>query len=965
MRRLLLLTILTCALATHVVGFQSAEARSALPDGPEHEYAIPAGVAAAETSPLFRTHDNSEFRTAVTNWGILGNWSLDLIDSSTLGTSDTLPAPSFESPPGSGINYLFEAGLWVGGMVDGDTLVSTANMDWPPRDELRPPLSSPPVFTDTLGDEEFRSVVFDTLTDPSIVNDDEIDGVHRPLPIRVELVTRLVDEPAFGQGLIVEATITNIGTQLVEDLWMGWHADADVGLYSRSNRWRDDLSGFRDTMVDIDGNNYDIAAAWSADNDGDPDSTTLLFTDESPTKLFGVMYLGSTPALPMASFNWWQVAFVQAYDWGPSRDPADTNSDGGFGRMQGDAARYDRMANGEIDYDQVYSALNFTADGWTPPTETSIATDIANGTDTRFLLTRGAIDLAPGETITTAWAFALGHSFHTDPLNFTDHFDAVDPESFVAGLNFAPFDSTVARLIELWETDFRAAPVGPPPDVHIASWSDSTATVAWSSKATQRLAGFTVYRSLDSTSFTGSPIANIDRDDTTFTDSGLSQTSRYFYVVRSVDSLGREGIPSPPVDVIPNRPTEPLLLSAERGNGAVHLSWVSPSEPDVVAHRIYRREDGQNWQLIGTTYADESATDGTAQNAIPYQYRIKAVSALKTESFPSNSVLGVAFSFIGDPLVLDHTLSGPTSLTNKDSVAAVWLRITNGINAEYRDADPLTTAPLELDVYNTHPATIIVADGRQAPQPNATEQSDIYMYGDGVAIWTGRDLFNESLVNSEFVFFGPGDFAYDNFGITGAYYPRVLRSHPTRPNAEFIGARSTVAGLPSLNVDSSRTDWGLNPALPSAGNAVPFVGHFLVDTVRAEIIYRYVSRDSTSSDLHNRAVGVVSKVSGVHGAALSFPLSYISDAESAAAINALLVRLGWVGDMPGDLDGDGTLTSVDLSIMIDYLFRGGSVTNVNNVDVNGDCSVNLVDVVVLIDALFFNGGPLQAGCVAP
>ncbi|MBD3297969.1 MAG: hypothetical protein GF341_04880 [candidate division Zixibacteria bacterium] len=965
MRRFPLLTILVCVLATLHATPQSASARSAPVDRPDGEYVIPAGVAAAETSPLFRTHENSQVRTAVTNWGVIGNWSLDLIDSSTLGTSDTLPAPSFESPPGSGINYLFEAGLWIGGIVAGDTLVSTANMDWPPRNELRPPLSSPPVFTDTLGDEEFRSVMFDTLTDPGIVDDDDIDGIHRPLPIRVELVTRLVDEPAFGQGLIVEATITNIGSESIDDFWVGWHTDADVGLYSNSNRWRDDISGFRDTTVAIDGNAYDIAAAWSADNDGDPDSTTLLFTDNSPTRLLGVMHLGSTPALPMASFNWWQLAFVQAYDWGPSRDPANTNSDGGFGRMEGDAARYDRMANGEIDYDQVYSALDFTADGWIPPTEASIATDIANGADTRFLLTRGAIDLAPGEAITTAWAFALGYSFHTDPLNFTDQFDADNPDAYIAGLNFAPFDTAMGRLIALWATDFNASPVGPPRDVHIESWNDSIATVAWRLKATERLAGYNIYRSLDPLTFSDPPVAMLSRSDDDFTDVGLSETSRYFYVVRSVDSMGREGIASPPVDVIPNRPMKPLLLSAERGNGAVHLSWVPPSETDVVAHRIYRSEDGQNWQIVGTTYADGSATDGTAQNATPYQYRIGAVTALKTESFPSNSVLGVAFSFAGDPLVIDHTLSGPTSLTDKDSVAAVWQRITDGIMAEYRNADPLTTAPFELDVYNTHPAAIIVADGRQAPQASAKEQSDIYMYGDGVSIWTGRDLFNENLVNDDFVFFNPGDFAYDNFGITGAYYPRVLRSHPTRPNAEFIGARSTVVGLPSLSVDSSRTDWGLNPALPSAGNAVPFVGYFLVDTARAEIIYRYVSRDSTTSDLHNQAVGVVSKVPGVHGAALSVPLSYIEDAESAAAINALLVRLGWIGDMPGDLDGDGALTSVDLSIMIDYLFRGGSVTNINNVDVNGDCSVNLVDVVVLVDALFFNGGPLQAGCVAP
>ncbi|GAB4318790.1 MAG: hypothetical protein Kow0074_08200 [Candidatus Zixiibacteriota bacterium] len=961
MKRLTFSTIVVCILALQLMWPLTVGAANVGPDGTIR----PAVAAATETSPLYQLHQNGVFRSTVTNWGVIGNYSLELVDSSSLGTTDTLPAPSFESPPGSGVNYLFEAGLWVGGIVDGDTLVSTANMDWPPQYEIHPPLLSPPVFTDTLGDEEFRTVAFDTLTDPAVVDEDDFDGPHRPLPIRVEITTHLVDDLSYGRGLIVEAAVTNIGTQTINGLWIGWHTDADVGHTEDPNRWMDDISGFRETTVEIDGQSYDIAAGWSADNNGDPDTAAMLFTDASPLGAFGVMHLASDPELPFESFNWWRIAFVRAYDWGPSKDPGDTNSGGGFGRMEGDAARYDRMANGEVDYDQVYSALDFTADGWNPPTDHAVAVDFANGVDTRFLLSRGSIDLTAGATVRTFWAFALGDRFHTDPNNYTDRFDAEQPDSYLAHLNLAAFDTAMAHLVRLWDTDFNAAPVGPPRDVHIETWCDSSATVTWRSKATRRLAGFALYRSLDSLGFTDPPIATLAPTDTTFTDTGLSQTSQYFYVVRSIDSLGRTGLASPVVDVIPNRPAAPLLLSATRGNGAVHLTWAPPVETDVVAHRLYRSEDSRTWQYLGITYADGYATDGTAENATPYWYRLGAVTTLKTESFPSNAIRGVAFSFTGDPLILDHTLSGPTSLTNKDSVAAVWQRITATVGSGYRDADPLTTAPFGLDVYDPHPAVFVVSDGRQAPQATAGEQSDIYLYGSGVSVWAGRDLFNDELINDGFVLFGPGDFAYDNFGITGAWYPRVLRSHPTRPNAEFIGARAVVSGMPSLMVDPARTDWGLNPALPSAGDAVPFVGYFLVDTTRADVIYRYVSRDSLTSDAHNQAVGVISKIPGVHAAAFSFPLSYIYDAQSSAAISALLVRLGWVGDRPGDLDGDGVLTTVDLSLMIDYLFRGGSISNVNNVDVNGDCAVNLIDVVILVDAIFFGGGPLVAGCAVP
>jgi hypothetical protein len=193
----------------------------------------------------------------------------------------------------------------------------------------------------------------------------------------------------------------------------------------------------------------------------------------------------------------------------------------------------------------------------------------------------------------------------------------------------------------------------------------------------------------------------------------------------------------------------------------------------------------------------------------------------------------------------------------------------------------------------------------------------------------------------------------------------VLLSHPTRTNAEFIAARSLNAAFPDLAADSTRTDWGLNPVLPKPGTAVPFVGFYDVDTARADVIYEYVSRDSAVSFSHRRAVGIVSKVPGVHAAVLSFPLSYVDEDAATGVVHTLLLRMGLVGDLPGDLDGDGFVTAIDLSLMIDYAFAGGSLTNVSNADVNGDCDVNLLDIVIVIDHLFMNGAPLMPGCAAP
>lgn len=919
----------------------------------------------ANSGPSYRIHANSHLRTTITNWGLIGNAQISsLIDSSTLGSADTLPAPSLETPPHSQIDYLFSAGLWVGGVAGGDTLVSTGASEWPPTYELHPGADGALQFGDLLGDEELTAHYTDTITDPAIVRADQVDGTHRSLPVRIRQTTRLVDDSAYDKGIVLEIVVTNIGTQIIKGLWLGWYVDADILHPSHPNSWLGDLSGHHTAVVTIDGHDVQVAAAWSADNDGDPDSASG-FDARSPTGVLGMMYLGGRPLLGDESFNWWNTGFSRAYDWGPSQAASDTNIYGGYGRAIGDRMKYRRMANREIDYDQVDAAIDKSAEGWIPSTTATIAKDFADGYDTRFLLTHGPVDLIPGDSVVAVWALVVAPSFHTDPSHFQTTFDAAAPQPYLAGLNFASLDTALARMKVLWDSRFHDATIGAPTGFAIAGWDDSTAEIRWHPRGTQRLSGYGLFRSLDSGSFFDPPIATLAPGDSSYSDSGLHREHTYFYTIRSIDSLGRLGASSPVIAVLPDRPLTPRLLSAHRGNRTITIDWQPATEPDVVSHRVDRRTGGSTWDQIGETAALSSYTDATADNAVVYEYRIQSVSALGTGSYPSAPLQGLAFAFDGLPLVIDETFSGPTSLTDKDSVAAVWRHLVWPLGAAYRDADPVTTLPFGLAVYDPHPATIVVTDGRYAMRPETPSQLALYQYAGGIAILTGRDLFNAAAITEGTIRFGPGDWPYDNIGITAAYYPRVLLSHPTRPNAEFIGAKSRVSPLPDLSVDPARTGWGLNPALPLPGDAIPFVGYFEVDTSKAEVIYTYQSRDGAASPSDGKAVGVISKVAGVHTAILAFPLSYMIETDAAETVARLLARLGWTREFPGDLTGDGSVQIDDVVMLIDYLYREGSITNPNNGDVNGDCRLNLVDVVTIINYIFRGGLALVNGCVAP
>jgi len=64
---------------------------------------------------------------------------------------------------------------------------------------------------------------------------------------------------------------------------------------------------------------------------------------------------------------------------------------------------------------------------------------VANGFDTRYLLSFGPFDVLPDSTLPLTFALVAGADFHTDPYNFNNYFDALDPEPWLKNLNLADF----------------------------------------------------------------------------------------------------------------------------------------------------------------------------------------------------------------------------------------------------------------------------------------------------------------------------------------------------------------------------------------------------------------------------------------------------------------------------------------------------------------------------------------------
>jgi len=211
--------------------------------------------------------------------------------------------------------------------------------------------------------------------------------------------------------------------------------DKDVGSVSAGSVYDDDITGFTHWVDSPAGHGYrdTVNLAWIADNDGDPRNGQYYFA--SVTGVAGTRVV-QAPGNLKFSFNWWVSNSNANQDWGPNK--ADTKvvfTAGNKGTPSGDIAKYAIMANGEFDFPQWESAIDHSAQGWLPPvSNAALANDLANGFDTRYLLSFGPFDLPPDSSLPLTIALISGADFHTDPRNY-QFFDPGDPAPWLANLN--------------------------------------------------------------------------------------------------------------------------------------------------------------------------------------------------------------------------------------------------------------------------------------------------------------------------------------------------------------------------------------------------------------------------------------------------------------------------------------------------------------------------------------------------
>ena len=385
------------------------------------------------------THDVGNVGFTVTNAGFYGN--------PDVRNSEGAAPPSFEYPLESGIEHLFEAGLWVGalrsdGLITVRTAAVTSGGGYAPGNDgyemtqasliqQRSTLPTSPAFTPlAVSQQDFVSTFVDTAT--------VIPGTFTPTPDPAGALGMVVDSRSYAWSfpfteyfVIVEHEITNVSDQPWDSVWVGMWDDLVTRNIITTNDTGGDFfnkgaRGFLGypeyaedgTLVDAAPDSQFVSYNWNAGGDEESLNTygSIAFLgaywdDPSDGRRFFHPYeqeeyraLGY-PA-PRANPRWWK--FSGASDV--------------LGRPANDLERYQRM--------MAPTPLGEPLPGDNVPLAERLATDALTSEGNWIsLFSVGPFpEVAPGGSITVTWAFVA----------------ALKPEAY-QGLGARPIDNEESR----------------------------------------------------------------------------------------------------------------------------------------------------------------------------------------------------------------------------------------------------------------------------------------------------------------------------------------------------------------------------------------------------------------------------------------------------------------------------------------------------------------------------------------
>ena len=265
-----------------------------------------------------------------------------------------------------------------------------------------------------------------TFYDTAVVDEDPswYERLHQPLEIVVTQRSMAWSAQAIDDFILFHYEITNIGQRPLEAVYATvWSPEYTLSTIPSSSE--DDLTGFLRNYFFEDRCEYrhTLNLAYKMDNDGDP--VDGMFPSGSARAAVGVMLLGSSAEVGEPGYNWFIVSPDLTWDWGPKR--------AGVGaRPNGLGGVYYMLSHPHVAYDQLFSAIDHSNDGWMPPSGYSEYAAVGYGPYMYYSF--GPFDIPVKDKISFTIAVVGGDNVHNDP---TIQFNPQNPQYFYDQLDFS------------------------------------------------------------------------------------------------------------------------------------------------------------------------------------------------------------------------------------------------------------------------------------------------------------------------------------------------------------------------------------------------------------------------------------------------------------------------------------------------------------------------------------------------
>ncbi|MCA0228961.1 MAG: fibronectin type III domain-containing protein [Bacteroidetes bacterium] len=216
----------------------------------------------------------------------------------------------------------------------------------------------------------------------------------------------------------------------------------------------------------------------------------------------------------------------------------------------------------------------------------------------------------------------------------------------------------------------------PPSGLTATATSSSQINLVWTDNASDET-GFEIERSTDGTNF--AKIADVGANTTTYSNTGLNASTRYWYRVRAVNSAGGSSYTNvadattqaPPITI--PRPPSGLTATAS-SSSQINLVWTDNAS-DETGFEIERSTDGTTFAKIADVGANTTTYSNTGLNASTrYWYRVRA----------KNSAGASSYTNVADATTSLAVPATPTNLTAEladyDQIRLTWGTLSNSTN---------------------------------------------------------------------------------------------------------------------------------------------------------------------------------------------------------------------------------------------------------------------------------------------